>query len=53
MNYCEKISVASHATEMNPRQQQLYCIQLAAALIFACTMMNISLFVGLIDELWT
>jgi hypothetical protein len=48
----KKKSVASHAAEMNPRQQQLYCIQLAAALIFACTMMNISLFVGLIDELW-
>ena len=38
---------------MNPRQQRLCGIQLAAALIFACTMMNISLFVGLLDELWT
>lgn len=33
---------------------QRHCgIQMAAALVFACTVMNLSLFVGLMDELWT
>ena len=33
---------------------QRHCgIQMAAALIFACTVMNLTLFVELIDELWT
>ena len=37
-----------------PALPQRHCgIQMAAALIFACTVMNLSLFVGLFEELWT